>query len=486
MSNFKQQTVSGIKWGMLNNLFVQFFNMGVSVVLARLLLPEHFGAVGMVMVLTGFAAVFFDMGFGHALIQKEKLHPEDSATVFWFNLFMGVVLFGALFFSAPLVASFYKTPIVASLARVLALLFIFNALNVVQLSLLKKALNFKKIAFINVLATFIAGITGILFALNDFKVWAIVAQLLTLSGLKTLLYFVYSDWKPSFLFKWHALKNMFGFSASVAGDTMLTYWARNLDNLLIGKFVGGDALGLYTKAYSIMMLPIKNISQVINNVLFPSFSSIKQDTTKLKTVHLRILSAILLIVLPICCIIWLSAYELVYILFGINWLDMVPLVQILTFLGISQSMLKINGALYLALGKARLALKLSFYFQLVTFSLIILGLWLGSLYGLVIAYAIASILIFFPSFYFIGKQIQLTFLDFFRKAAPILISGGIMVVVTWLVDHYVIQFNHVLVSLLFKSSVALFSYLAMLMLLKVDIFYELISIIRSQIKRKKK
>ena len=279
---------------------------------------------------------------------------------------------------------------------------------------------------------------------------------------------------------------MFGFSASVAGDTMLTYWARNLDNLLIGKFVGGDALGLYTKAYSIMMLPIKNISQVINNVLFPSFSSIKQDTTKLKTVHLRILSAILLIVLPICCIIWLSAYELVYILFGINWLDMVPLVQILTFLGISQSMLKINGALYLALGKARLALKLSFYFQLVTFSLIILGLWLGSLYGLVIAYAIASILIFFPSFYFIGKQIQLTFLDFFRKAAPILISGGIMVVVTWLVDHYVIQFNHVLVSLLFKSSVALFSYLAMLMLLKVDIFYELISIIRSQIKRKKK
>ncbi|MDT8412404.1 MAG: MOP flippase family protein [Vicingaceae bacterium] len=486
MSNFKQQTVSGIKWGMLNNLFVQFFNMGVSVVLARLLLPEHFGAVGMVMVLTGFATVFFEMGFGHALIQKEALQPEDSATVFWFNLFMGILLFGVLFFSAPFVASFYETPIVASLARVLALLFIFNALNVVQLSLLKKALNFKKIAFVNVLATFISGITGIVLALYGFKVWAIVAQLLSLSGLKTLLYFIYNDWRPSFIFKWQALKSMLGFSASIAGDTMLTYWARNLDNLLIGKFIGGDALGLYTKAYSIMMLPIKNISQVINSVLFPSFSSIKQDLTKLKTVHLRILSAILLVVLPICCIIWLSAYELVYILFGNNWLDMVPLVQILTFLGISQSMLKINGALYLALGKAQLALKLSFYFQLVTFSLIILGLWLGGLYGLVIAYAFASILIFFPSFYFIGKQIQLTLLEFLKKAAPILISGCVMVIVTWLIDHYVIQFNQVVVSLLFKSSVASLSYVVMLMLFKVSIFYELIAIVRSQIKRKKK
>jgi len=485
MSNFKQQTVSGIKWGMLNNLFVQFFNIGVSVILARLLLPEHFGAVGMVMVLTGFAAVFFDMGFGHALIQKEELQLEDSATVFWFNLFMGTVLFGILFFSAPFVASFYETPIVASLAKVLALLFIFNALNVVQLSLLKKALNFKKIAFINVVATFISGITGIILALYGFKVWAIVAQLLTLSGLKTLLYFIYSDWKPSFVFKWHALKNMFGFSASVAGDTMLTYWARNLDNLLIGKFIGGDALGLYTKAYSIMMLPIKNISQVLTTVLFPSFSSIKQDVAKLKSVHLRILSAISLIVLPICCIIWLSAYELVSILFGSNWLDMIPIVQVLTFLGITQSLSKINGALYLALGKANFVLKLSFFFKINIFIAMILGLWLGGLMGLVIAYAIVSVINFIPSFYFAGKQIQLTLLDFFRKAAPILISGGVMVVVTWLVDNYIIQFNQVVVSLLFKSSVALLSYIVMLMLFKIPIFYELIDIVRSQIKQKK-
>src|SRR5690606_33492210 len=164
--------------------------------------------------------------------------------------------------------------------------------------------------------------------------------------------------RPSFIFKWQALKNMLDLSASVAGDTMLTYLERNLDYLLIGKFIVVVALVLYMKTFSIMMLHIIFILLVINILLFSRFSSIEQDIIKLKTVHLRVLSAILLVVLPICCIIWLSAYELVYILFGNNWLDMVPLVQILTFLGISQSMLKINGALYLALGKAQLALKL--------------------------------------------------------------------------------------------------------------------------------
>jgi PST family polysaccharide transporter len=485
MSKFKLQTISGIKWGLLNNLIIQIFNMAVSVVLARLLLPEDFGKVGMVMVITGFASVFFEMGFGHALIQKENLTDEDTSSVFWFNVIAGALLAVAMFMLSNQIAFFYTTPIVGGLAKLLALVFVFNSMNVVQFSLLKKAINFKKIAFVNVTSTVVSGILAIVLALMDFKIWAIALQILSLSFFKTLFYWLSSNWRPKLIFEMKAIKSMLGFSSSVTADSIITYWARNLDNLLIGKFEGGDALGLYTKAYSIMMLPLHNISQVLTNVLFPSFSTIKNDKSKLKSVQLRIQNAVILVVLPFCCLIWLSAHELVVILFGNNWLGMVPLVKILTFLGITQSLLKINGSLYLALGKAQLAFKLSLIFQLFALLLLGIGLWLNGLYGLVIGYAVASLIVFFPSFYFSGRLIQLSIAEFLKKSFPILLSGAIMLLTVIILEQVNVFNFHVVFSLFIKTFIGLGVYTLCLVVFRVQLFYELITLVKSQLKRKK-
>src|SRR5690606_6317574 len=133
-------------------------------VLARLLLPEDFGKVGMVMVITGFASVFFEMGFGDALIQKEKLTKEDLSSVFWFNLIMGLILSSLLFILSPTIASFYNTPSLVPISQTLSLVFIFNSINVVQLSILKREINFKKIALINIVSIFISGTISIVMA----------------------------------------------------------------------------------------------------------------------------------------------------------------------------------------------------------------------------------------------------------------------------------------------------------------------------------
>ena len=483
MSEFKQKTITGVKWGILNNILIQSINMFVSILLARLLLPEDFGTVGMVMVITGFASVFFELGFGQALIQKDQLTQKDLSTVFWFNIFMGLLLAISLFLFSNQIAIFYNTPILQKLSKLFSLIFIFGSLNVVQLSVLKRNINFKKIAIINSLSTIISGSIAIILALNNFGIWAIATQILCLNGLKTLLYWISSKWLPKFIFSWPALKTMLGFSSSVTADSMLTYWARNLDNLLIGKFIGGASLGLYTKAYSIMMLPLNNISQVLTNVLFPSFSSIKNDIPKLKSVHLKILTVIILIVLPICCIIWLSAHEIVSILFGEKWLEMVPLVEVLTFLGVTQSLLKVNGSLYYALGKANLAFQIGLILKLNIVICISIGLYFGDILGLCYGYAIASTINFFPSFYFSGKLVKLKLKDFFRRCFPIIIIGIIMLLTTYFIQIY-FSFDNIIINFIYKSVVAGTIYIALLTIFRVKIFIELISLIKSQIQKK--
>ena len=484
MSEFKQKTITGIKWGMLNNIFIQIINMSVSILLARLLLPEDFGTVGMVMVITGFASVFFELGFGQALIQKDNLTQTDLSTVFWFNTVMGVLLATSLYFSSNQIAYFYNTPILTDLSKLFSLVFIFGSLNVVQLAVLKREINFKKIAIINSLSTIISGSTAIILALNNFGIWAIVTQILSLSAIKCLFYWSTSKWRPNFTFCKNSFKSMLGFSSSVTANSLLTYWARNLDNLLIGKFIGSSSLGLYTKAYSIMMLPLNNISQVLTNVLFPSFSSIKNDKEKLKSVHLKVQNAVILVVLPICCIIWLSAYEIVFMLFGEKWLDMVPLVKVLTFLGVTQSLLKVNGSLYYSLGKANLAFKLGLILKLNIAICISIGLYFGGLIGLCYGYAIASTMNFFPSFYFSGRLVKLTLLEFFKTALPTIIAGTIMLFTTYLIQYY-FNFNNVIFNFIFKSFVAGSLYVLLLFIFKVKTFKELITILKSQLKNKK-
>jgi PST family polysaccharide transporter len=288
-----------------------------------------------------------------------------------------------------------------------ALNFLLLSTGIVQNSILVRALKFKRIALINMAAIGLAGITGIVMAVLGYGIWSIVVQGLLLSSLTSLLYWFTSGVKIRLGFDRTAFSSMFNFGGHAAADSVLSYWARNLDNLLIAKFLGDISLGLYSKAYSIMLLPLVNFSQVISRVLFPSFSSIQNDREKIRRVYLRITRIIAFVTFPLMIALWALAENIVLVFLGQDWTGMIPLLEILCWLGIPQSILTLNGSIYHSLGRADLAFRVGLILKLNLVIGFVAGLYFGGLLGLALGYAIAGTVNFYPSFYFAGRLIDL-------------------------------------------------------------------------------
>jgi len=249
LDNFRDQTISGISWSIKAQIFQQFFSISTSIILARLLNPVDFGLVAMITVITGFAGIFVDMGLGSALIQKKDITQSELSSVFWFNLVAGFLLTLIFITSAQFIATFYDEPLLVPLTIFISFNFIISAFGVIQKALLTKKVDFKTLFKVQFITQPIAVVVGISMAWKGFGPWSIATQIVLNSLLSTSMLWLVSNWKPSWEFKWGSIKGLLGFSLSLFGNRSLNYWVRNLDNLLIGKFIGTDSLGVYSKAY---------------------------------------------------------------------------------------------------------------------------------------------------------------------------------------------------------------------------------------------
>ena len=425
MSDFKKNVVSGISWSFVNQIVAQVLNLSITLVLVRFISPSEFGTLGMVTVLTGFAYAFLNFGFAAALIQKEKVTERDLSTVFVVSVGSGIVLYLLFFFGAAGIANFYEKPELRTLVRVIALNFLILSLGIVQSSMLTKKLHFKRLALINITAIFISGSVAIVLAVQGQGIWSLVVQSVLLSFVSTMLFVFFSGVKVRPGFDAVSFKSMFNFGGHAAADSMLGYWARNLDNLLIAKYLGDVSLGLYSKAYSVMLLPLVNFSQVISKVLFPSFSSIQQDREKIKHIYLKITRIIAFVTFPVMVMLWALAENFVLVVFGEAWAGMIPILEILCWLGIPQSILTLNGSIYHALGRADLAFRVGLVLKINLALGFILGLYFGGLLGLALGYAIAGMINFYPSFYFAGRLVDLYMPEQLGNLQKIMYSAAI-------------------------------------------------------------
>ena len=348
IENYRQRVLAAARWSLSGELAVQAIRAAFAVVLARLLTPRDFGLLAMLTIVTQFVAANSDAGFEEALVQKRDLAEAHRSSVFWAMLVSGVALTVGLLLMAPWIAAFYGVEELTPLAQALSVLFLLRTAGTVPRALMARRLDFRVPAALGGVAALVAGTAAVLLAWRGFGVLSLAVQLLVSAAVESLLLFRVCGWRPRLEFRARALRDLLGFSAYRPAARTLGYWARNMDQLLIGKLLGSDALGLYARGYNLARVPQVFVSRSIVHVMFPSLALIQDDADRVRAVYLRTTGAVALATFPMCMGLFATAEPFVVGVLGSQWRETVPTLQLLSLASLVQSISTLAGALYLS------------------------------------------------------------------------------------------------------------------------------------------
>jgi O-antigen/teichoic acid export membrane protein len=326
----------------------------------RILEPDSFGIFMKVLAIVGINEILVGLRLGGGVVQQKKVTDDELSTIFWINVLWSFLL-GLIFYStAGVVANFYNDVRVAELMQWSGLVVIIIGIGYVPNSILTKALDFKKIFVANLVAVLFSSSLGIYLAKIGFDYWSLFFLWSSYSVTLSILYLFLSRFKPSTTLNPRSISNIWKFSKKLLVNDLLNYSARNIDNIIVGRVIGDAALGVYSRAYNIMLIPIHNFVNVLNGVLFPSFSLIQDDTKRIKEIFGRAVPSILLITLPFILYVWVFSPELILAVFGSKWQDLEPILRVFLVLGMIQIQTILAGSIFMSQGRSDLPLKVSY------------------------------------------------------------------------------------------------------------------------------
>jgi O-antigen/teichoic acid export membrane protein len=430
--SFKQQVVSGVKWTAFGNVSRQALQFVIIAVLARLLSPEDFGLVAMILLLVEFATLFSELGFGAALIQKKELEERHLSSVFWVNVGAGLLLTALFALGAPLVAAFYDEPALAPLTIALSLSFLLGAFNTVQAMLCRRDMAFRRLALFFIIPMIIGGVAGLGLALAGFGVWALVGRYLVQQAAQTAIMWHMTAWKPRFMFDWQAVRELSGFSLNMVGFRTLTYWTRSTDTLLMGRFTDAASLGLYNRAFSTLVMPVTQVTRTLALVMFPALSRIQDEPARVRNIVLRSYRLIALITLPFILGLAATAEPFIVTIYGPQWISTAPILRVMALATLTQPLIVPMEWVYLSQGRADLQFRWALITGLTTIVAFAVGVQWGAL-GVAAAYAIPGYVLWYPSVVIPGRLIGLGFGEYLRNIAPLVACALVMAAVVWLV-----------------------------------------------------
>jgi O-antigen/teichoic acid export membrane protein len=346
----------------------------------------------MVLVFSGFVIVFTDNALKTALIQRRELSEEDRSTVFWLSLGVGLLLaLLGIALSGPL-AAFYGEPEVRPLFIALSIGFFVTALGTTQSALLARDMEFRRLELRAIVATLVGAVAGISIALADFGAWAIVGQQLAEGVTSTVLLWFVTPWRPSLTFSGASLRRLGGFAGYVFGENVLYQAGRNAISLVLGRVLGAAALGTYTLATNVILMPFSRIAAPLQQVFFPAFSLMRDDRERMADVWIRATRLVALISMPALVGLVIVAPDFVDVVLGPRWSEATTVIQILAGVGLLQALHTLNGEVLLALDRA----KTYFWFTMLwfagSFGAVIIGLEWGVV-GVAACYAAAAVAI---------------------------------------------------------------------------------------------
>ena len=470
----RKKTVHGVMWSSLD----YFSNMGVSfivgVILARLLSPDDYGLIAMIMVFLGLSRSIIDSGFGNALIRKPNLSQEDCSTAFLFNFFTAILLYAILFISAPLIASFYDKPILVSIVRVQSICVLLNALVIVQIALVNKRIDFKKTTKINLFSNVLSGVVAIYMAYHNYGVWALVGMNVSASFFSVCLYWYLSSWFPKFVFSKKSFTYLFGFGSKLLVSGFIDVIFTHLYPILIGKFFSAESLGYYTKAHNFAKLPSSSFTGVIQRVTFPVLSTIQDDDERLGHNYRRLLRMSVFIVFPLMVGLASVAKPFICLLITEKWAPCIIYLQIICFSLMWFPVHAINLNLLQVKGRTDLFLRVDVYKRIITVLIVFASIPFGVV-GMCVGSVISSLISVALNTYYTGKLIHVGFFDQMRDYFPIFLNscmmGGFVYISTYICDSYVL-------SLFIGVSTGIVYYILSSYLFKFSEFEDLLSTIK--------
>lgn len=443
----------------------RFGTMGISfvsnIVLARLLTPDDYGCIGMLMIFLALSNTFIDGGFGSALIQKKRPTSEDYSTIFFWNIFLSVVLYAVLFFCAPLIADFYNIELLSKVLQVQGIILIINALGIIQANQLRKQLKFKAIAKVTLVASIISVFVAIAMAYMGYGIWSLVAQQIVSSLVTTLLYWVYSSWRPIMVFSRKSFRELFGFGFFILLSSLINTFCNNLNGLLIGKFFNASSMGYFTQAKKLEDVFSTSVEAVVSQVTYPILVEVKDNHEKLNNVLKQFNSLLLYVVTPLMLLINLLAAPITILLLGKQWLPTVPYLEILIFQGIAMGFQGVNYNAIAATGHSKTLLQATIIKRIVSVVLLIIGMYIGGIKGLLCGMTISS---FFYSLYnsvLVDKLIGYTLSKQLSDLFLIIVINATSFVLAYIPKYFVEDSNqlYIIVCIIFITSYILLSFL---------------------------
>lgn len=328
-------------------------NLGVTIVLARILMPEHFGMVSMVVSLTSFAERFKDLGLSTATVQRKDLNHELVSMLFWFNVSIGLLFMLAVAALSPVIAWFYHDPRLINITLIISTNFLFGGLTIQHQALMRRQMRFGSLAQLRIITSFLSAIAGVSLALTGFGYWALIWKELVRGAFNALGTWLFCRWLPGMPTRGTGVKSLLRFGRDITAFDAIFFFSRTVDQILIGKIWGAGSLGIYTRAQQLMSIPLNQLQYPVQSVAESSLSTLQCDRERYRAYYSKIVSLMAFTTMPLVVYLGLFSENIILFLFGDKWIESASIFRMLAIAGFIQPVMSTAGFVMVTSGFTR-------------------------------------------------------------------------------------------------------------------------------------
>lgn len=475
VKSFKHIVFSNFIWKFGERFLAQLVSLIISIILARLLTPEDFGVVAIVMIFITFANVFVSHGLGNALVQKQQVDNLDYSSVLYINIVIGIIVYVCLYIISPIIANFYSIPTLCKLLRVLGFRIIIASINSIQQAYVAKHLLFKRFFYSTLIGSISSAVVGIVLAYMGYGVWALIIQYLSNTIISTVVLWLTINWRPEFIFSFERVKKMFAFGWKLLVSGLLDTGYKQLSSVFIGKRYTSADLAFYSQGDKYPGLIVTNINASISGVLFPALSNVQDDINKVKLMTRKALQVSSFIILPCMFGIAAIAKPLISILLTDKWLPCVPFLQLFC---ISYGLWPIHTAnlqAIKAIGRSDIFLKLEIIKKIIGIFALIISVKISPL-AMAISIVITDFIAIFINAYPNRKLLGYGYIEQAKDILPTFIISFIMSIIIYPVTY--IGFSNIY-TIIIQVILGGVVYLGLSFVLKKELVNYFINLIRN-------
>ncbi|WP_289688195.1 lipopolysaccharide biosynthesis protein [Faecalibaculum rodentium] len=473
-----QSVLKNFFWRFAERSGAQLVTFVVSIVLARILIPEDYGQIALITVFTSIMQVFVDSGLGTALIQKKDATDLDFSSVFFFNLIVCLILYILMYLCAPLIAEFYKDSSLVPIIRILSLTIIISGVKGIQQAYVARFMLFKRFFFSTLGGTVFSAFLGIGMAYAGFGVWAIVFQQLSNTTIDTLILWLTVKWRPKKMFSWKRLKGLLSFGWKMLISSLLDTTYTNIRGLIIGKMYSPIDLAYYNQGEKFPSVIASNINTSIDSVLLPTMSSAQDNRARIKAMTSRSIKTSTYIMAPLMMGLAFCSEPIVHLILTDKWLPCLPFLRVFCVTYMFYPIHTANLNAIKAMGRSDLFLKLEILKKIVGMGLLIATMWFGAMamtYSLLISCVLSQIINSWPN----KKLLNYSYKEQLRDILPSITLSIFMGLIVSLVSIFHLPS---LITLIMQIAVGIIIYIGASKVLRLDAYEYLISMIGSLLK----